>query len=211
MQTLQQVKAQIARIPSDGRYIFWTDKEVRYLPKILGDNEQVLALTSGFVGNNTWLLVCTDERIIFLDRGWLYGVKQIQIPLARVNSIDHEIGFTFGSISVWDGATRMTMGMILRNKVAYFVNVAKRAIEDYNQRMAQRYMQQHAAQQQQQPQSQATPATPPPPQLTPEQQTARLAAMADHLERLAKLRDNGILTDEEFQKQKTTILQQTRL
>lgn len=209
MPTLKQVKDQIARLPSEGRYLFWTSKEVRSLPHILEDDERILAITSGFVNNDTWLLVCTDRRVIFLDRGWLYGLKQIQMPLNRINSIDHEIGIAFGTISVWDGATRMTVGTILRSKVHYFVKTAKRAIEEYNYRMSAHFHQQQMmhqqqqmmAMQQQQMQQQAKP------QLTPEQQTQRMNDMAQHLEKLAALRDKGILTEEEFQAQKAKMLQ----
>lgn len=202
MPTMKQVKEQIARLPSEGRYLFWTSKEVRALPNILEDDERIYAITSGFVENNTWLLVCTDRRIIFLDRGWLYGLKQIQMPLNRINSIDHEIGIAFGTISIWDGATRMTVGTILRSKVHYFVKIAKKAMEDYNQRVSMHYqqqmMQQQMMQQQQAPQQ---------PQMSPEQQAQRMSDMAQHLEKLAALRDKGILTEEEFQAQKARMLQ----
>lgn len=209
MPTLKQVKDQIARLPSDGRYLFWTSKEIRSLPSVLEENERILAVTSGFVGNNTWLLLCTDRRVVFLDRGWLYGLKQIQMPLNRINSIDHEIGLAFGTISVWDGATRMTVGTILRSKVHYFVKVAKRAIEEYNYRMSAQFHQQQMHQQQAmaQQQMQQQPQQPAAPQLTPEQQAQRMSEMSQHLEKLAALRDKGILTEEEFQAQKAKMLQ----
>jgi hypothetical protein len=208
MPTLKQVKEQIARLPSQGRYILGTQKEVRCLPDVLENDEQIRAITSGLVQNNTWLLVCTDRRIIFLDRGWLYGLKQIQMPLNRINSIDHEIGMALGSISIWDGATRMTVGGILRNKVNYFVKVAKHSMEEYNYRVAQyqqQQMQQHM-QMQMQMQQQAQPQ-PVAKELSPQEKAQRMSQMAEHLEKLAALREKGILTEEEFQAQKAKMLQ----
>lgn len=208
MPTLKQVKDQIARLPSGARYTFGTNKEVRSLPQVLEQNEQIRAITSGYVGSNTCLLVCTDRRIIFLDRGMFYGLKQVQMPLNRINSIDHEVGLAMGSISVWDGATRMTLNNILRNKVNEFVRIAKSSMEEYNYRVAQyqqQQMQQHMAaqmQMQQQAQPQAQPK-----QLSPEEQARRMSQMAEHLEKLAALRDKGILTEEEFQAQKAKMLQ----
>lgn len=206
MPTLKQVKDQIARLPSQGRYIFWTGKEVKSLPDVLENGEEIRAISSGFVDGNTWLLVCTDRRIIFLDRGWLYGLKQIQMPLNRINSIDHEIGLAVGSISIWDGATRMTVGGILRSKVHYFVKVAKHSMEQYNYRVAQ-YQQQQMAMRQQQMQPQAQPQQPAPKQLSPEEEARRISQMSEHLEKLAALRDKGVLTEEEFQAQKARMLQ----
>jgi len=193
MPTLKQVQAQINNLPAEGRYLFWTKKEVRALPGIMEDDEIIHAVTSGFVGNSTWLLVCTDRRVIFLDRGMIYGTKQIQMPLNRINSIDYEIGIAMGTISVWDGATRVSVSMILRNKVAYFVKVAKQAMEYYNYKMS------AAAAQQQQPQQAQAAAAPAAKQLSADEIT-------EHLEKLAALRDKGILTEEEFTEQKNKIL-----
>jgi len=57
MPTLEQVKKQIENLPD--RYIFYTKKEIKHLPKILGEGETILALTSGFRDGKTWLCVCT--------------------------------------------------------------------------------------------------------------------------------------------------------
>ncbi|MCH2547058.1 MAG: PH domain-containing protein [Alphaproteobacteria bacterium] len=210
MPTMKQVNDQIEKLPSSARYIFGTKKEVRKLPSILENNEHIRALTSGYVGSNTWLLVCTDRRIIFLDRGWLYGLKQIQMPLNRINSIDHEIGMAMGSISVWDGATRMTVNNIIRNKVDAFVKIAKQSMEEYNYRVAQyqqqRMQQQQPQQQQPAPQPQQAPQPQPAAELTPQQKAQRMSQLSEHLEKLAVLRDKGILTEEEFQEQKTKML-----
>lgn len=202
MQTLAQVKAQIARLPEDGRYIFWTHKEIRALPQILENDEVIYAVTSGFVEKSTWLLVCTDRRLIFMDRGFFFGLKQIQMPLNRINSIDHEIGMAFGNIAVWDGATRVSIGGILRSKVAYFVRVAKKAMENYNLKMSGQFQQQQMQQQAYQQQ----PAAPQKPELSPEERARKLDALSEHLEKLAALRDKGILSEAEFQEQKAKML-----
>lgn len=233
MPSWKQLKIQLDKLPKEAVHIFWTNKELRCLPRILEDGEPVHAITSGYVGQSTWLMVCTDRRLIFIDCGLIFGVKQIQMPLNRINSIDHEIGAAFGTISVWDGATRVTIGSIFRNKVDYFVRTAKRVMEEYNYRMGggMRYSQQpmqgqpayppqaypqppYPPQQpypqqgypQQQPVPQPVPPSPPKAPLTAEQQTAKIAAMSEHLQKLATLRDGGILTEEEFQEQKRKIL-----
>ena len=45
---------------------FFTKKELKYLPEILMENEQVLAFSSGVMDGNTWLITLTNERVIFL-------------------------------------------------------------------------------------------------------------------------------------------------
>ena len=95
MPTLDEVKRQIAACPH--RYVFWTEKEIRALPEILDNDEKIKAVTSGMLDGATWLAVCTSRRLIFLNRGMIYGLRQIQFPLDRIQSIDHEFTIFFGS------------------------------------------------------------------------------------------------------------------
>src|SRR4051812_26512514 len=107
MPSLAEVREQVAAYPH--RYIFWTQKEIRHLPEILDDDEVIKALTSGMVDGSTWLLVCTDRRIIFLNCRMFFGVRQIQLPLDRIQALDHNFALFFGSIRIWDGATSYTL------------------------------------------------------------------------------------------------------
>lgn len=75
---------------------FFTKRELSHLPKILGDGEQVLAFTSGLMDGNTWLITLTDRRIIFLDKGLIYGLKQVTIDLDKINAVSGRPGFCLG-------------------------------------------------------------------------------------------------------------------
>lgn len=66
---------------------FGTKKEIKELPNILKDDEELIYITSGFNDGNTWLIACTDKRILFLDKGMIFGLKQKEIPLDKVHSI----------------------------------------------------------------------------------------------------------------------------
>jgi hypothetical protein len=123
MPTLAEVRKQIEAYPH--RYIFWTQKEIRALPKILDENEPVIALTSGMVNNSTWLAVCTDRRLIFLNRNMFIGLQQVQMPLDRVQSIDHEYTLVIGSITVFDGINRFRLGMVLKQSIMPFVKATE--------------------------------------------------------------------------------------
>lgn len=175
MPTLAEIQRQI----DDYRhsYIFWTKKEIRALPNILTNDESVKAITSGLMNNATWLAVCTEKRIIFLNCGMIYGVRQLQIPLDRVQSIDSEFSLVFGSITVWDGASAFTMSMILKNSIPPFVKVAQE-------------------------QMQIARAMPGKPIIQKNEPTD----IASQLERLANLKEKGHLTEEEFQAQKKKLL-----
>ena len=176
MPTLNEIQRQIKAlgdVDTSG-----TKKEIKYLPDIMTDDEEVLALTSGLMDGNTWLVVCTGKRIIFLDKGMIYGLKQRETPLEKINSIEQKTGMIFGSIGIWDGAALMEIENIMKKTIRPFVESVNRAREALK---AAEGGAQHSA----------TPSNP---------------DVASRLERLANLRDRGVLSDDEFQTQKDKIL-----
>lgn len=175
MISYEEVKKQIGALPH--RYIFWTQKEIRALPGILRENERILGLTSGFINKATWLLVLTNTRLIFLNRGMLFGLRQVQIPLERVQSIDHSFVLVFGSISVWDGASAFGLGMVLRSSIIPFVRATEAAIAAIKK-----------------------------PAKAPAAAAAAPVDIASQIARLADLREKGYLTLDEFETQKKKLL-----
>ena len=133
MPTLQELEQQIDALPH--RYVFYTRKEIRYLPKILTEGERILALTSGYMRTSTWLIVCTNYRVLFLHRGMLWGLHQVQMNLDRLQSIDSSYGILFGTIRVWDGAASIEVSMILKSSIAPFVRTVQEAMDQYKRHM----------------------------------------------------------------------------
>jgi hypothetical protein len=168
---LQQKYHAIAKEIGDEQ--FFTKKELHHLPSVLSEGEQVLAFTSGIVGGNTWLITLTDRRVIFLDKGMIYGFKQASIDLDKVNAVTGRTGLIFGSIIIEDGASSREITNVFKKTVVAFTNKMRDAMEARKVR-----------------QGGAT-------------QPLDIAAQ---LEKLANLRDRGILTEAEFTTQKQKLL-----
>jgi len=135
MPTLQELKSQAKELNFKA---FWNiKKEFKHLPKILTDDEYLKALASGLMHGHTWLIVTTNKRVIFLDRGFFYGLKQIQIPLSKINSISQKQGIVFGEIHIWDGASRTEISNVPKSVVTNFVNNTNLAIEELHQALKQ--------------------------------------------------------------------------
>ncbi len=186
MPTINEVWAQIDALPN--KYIFNTRKEIRYLPKIMIEGERILALISGYMESRTWLAVCTNRRVIFLDRGFFFGLRQIQMNLDRIQAIESEFGLAFGSIRVWDGASSMNISMVIKSAVAPFVKTVQESIDKYKRLMVHDLA--NAA-------TQAHPTVDPLKHATP---------MLDELERLAKLKADGHLNEAEYAAAKAKLL-----
>lgn len=156
---------------------FFTKKELNHLPEILSDGEQVIAFTSGLMNGHTWLLTLTDRRIIFLDKGMIYGLKQTTIDLDKVNSISCRTRIIFGEITIEDGASSRRINNVWKKTVVAFTNKVRDAIE------ARKSASRHA----------------PAPQAGGDDVVTKL-------EKLAVMLEKGIINQEEFAQQKARIL-----
>jgi flagellar motility protein MotE (MotC chaperone) len=112
-----------------GDSIFFTRKELEYLPEILSDNEPVLSFTSGFMDSKTWLIALTDRRIIFLDKSMFVGLSQAVIDLDKVNSVSFSSGLLLAKIVVTDGAVQRMIDNVQKKAAQVFTNKVQQAIE----------------------------------------------------------------------------------
>ena len=120
-----------------------------------------------------------------------FGLRQVQINLDRLQTIESESGLFFGSIRVVDAGSAMTIGMVLKASIAPFVRTVQDAMDSYKRHMvydlarattqANPNMAQHASQ--------------------PHNE------MVTELERLAKLHADGYLSAEEYAAAKQKLLQ----
>ena len=177
--TMKEVRKQLSRIKT--AEIFGTKKEIQYLPEILSRDEQIRCLTSGMMEGNTWLVVCTSKRVIFLDKGMFYGLKQSEIPLNKINSMTQSSGFFFGTISIWYGTKSLVMTNIKKKSIKYFVHHTNKAIEELEKSKREEANGSQG-------------------------QSLHQDIVADELKKLASLKEQGVLTQEEFDQQKAKLL-----
>lgn len=174
-----ELKAEYNRIAArTGDDQFFTKKELAHLPEVLADGEQVLGFCSGAMDNSTWLIALTERRILFLDKGLLFGLKQVSIDLDKVNAVTGSTRILLGQIEIEDGARNRVINNVQKRTVVPFVNLVRDAIDARKR----------------------------PPVAVPPKFSTGGDDVLDQLERLAALRSSGVLTDEEFASQKMRIL-----
>lgn len=101
---------------------FFTSKELDVLPKILAPREQVLSFSSGLMDGSTWLIVLTDLRVIFLDKGLIFGLKQTSMQLENIVTIDGETGLMFGTIRMSTAVGPHEIRNVWKRTVNAFIN-----------------------------------------------------------------------------------------
>lgn len=173
----EELKAEYNRIAAEiGDDQFFTKKELAHLPEVLIDGEQVLAFTSGLMDNNTWLIALTDQRMILLDKGLLYGLKQTEFWLDKVYAVTCKTGLIFGTLEVQVSSDNKVIKNVPKKAAAAFAAKAREAMEAARRAS------------------------------TAEAKTEPEDDVVSKLERLAALKERGVLSEEEFQAQKAKLL-----
>lgn len=106
-------------------------KEVKYLPNILRDDEEIYYVTSGRLQGNTWLITCTNKRLLFLDRGLFFGTRTKEFRLEKINGVSYSLGLFWGIINIEHGGNGFTIGGIKIKTVKKMVEAIQTAIDDY--------------------------------------------------------------------------------
>lgn len=172
-----EIQNEINSLPYININEWLTTKEIDELPNILSKEESIKAITSGLTDGNTWLVVCTNKRVLMLDKGLLYGLKFIDIPLDRVNSITYTTGLMFGNIAITDGAVTRAIENVSKGTVSFFADTVNKQKEIYTQ-------------------SKNTPVT----------QVVNTISTADEILKFKELLDIGVITQEEFEMKKKKLL-----
>jgi len=170
---------------------FGTKKELKVLPEYLEPDEVVFALTSGVMeqsetsnafdfGTNTWLVVLTSDRFLFLDAAMLTSSVDTQsIRHDRVQAVSASQGWVLGKIMVDLGSRVLTIDNCQKATVKVVADLANKWLKELDSKKN-------------------TPA--------PAQQSTAEESPLDKLEKLAKLHAMGALSDEEFNTAKQTVL-----
>lgn len=178
MPTIAEVQEQIRNI--EKKYdvkldTFGTKKEIKYLPEALYNNEVIEYLTSGFLDGSTWLLICTNIRILALDKGLIYGLKQQEIPLEKISSVSFKKKLMFAEVEIITSSSKIKIENIYKDQVENFVRAINTARENLNK------SQNNSIQSSQE-------------------------DVVSQIEKLAELKEKGILTEEEFSAKKKQLL-----
>lgn len=161
---------------------FGTKKEIKELPNLLDDTEELIYITSGMFDNNTWLIALTDKRILFLDKGMIFGLNTKSVDLDMVNSVQFKTGLVFGEFLVVTGVERILIKNLYKKQGRLFEELTVKQL-----RIRKNEMYQHNI-------------------VQVDTNTSKEDDIIEKLARLGELKEKGVLDEEEFKKAKDKIL-----
>ncbi|HBV16508.1 PH domain-containing protein [Chryseobacterium carnipullorum] len=196
---LDEIKDQI--VATGAKLSLFVNSEVEELVNVLDENEKLIAIAEGkYLYNNLeGIVVSTEKRIIFIDKKFFGGVFENEFPLHKVSSVQHDTSLMSSTLKVYTPGFTAEFKLYIKSAAKNFYD----AVKDYIGRSEDqiRLQKMQAKIQQQQPIVQQ----PHPAQSNSEHKEAP-AVIFDQLEKLGKLREIGVLTEEEFAEQKKKLL-----
>lgn len=83
-----------------GRHTHGRGAEIRALPGLLGEREEVVTLAAGEYDDRLGIIAVTDRRVIFFDKG-LMRSRQEDFPFERISSVQTETKMLYGSLTIF--------------------------------------------------------------------------------------------------------------
>lgn len=163
-------------------------KELKTLPSYLNEGEDVAHLTSGSYNGKAGLIVATDRRVLFLSAG-LMGSQFEDIPLSKITSVQQSSAIMSASVVVHASGTKVEISNVIPKEAA------KSLAEYVRARTSDRP-----------PATSSEDAAPAAAEAAEAPTASSEPDVANQIRKLAELRDEGLLTDEEFDAKKKELL-----
>lgn len=118
MPTLIEIQGQIKNI--DGFESFLGRKEIKELPNILWHDETIENMIMGTYNNGNGILVATNRRLVFVDKGFLFGLTVEDFSYDKISSIQYETGILLGKLTIFTSGNKAIIDNVEKPKVRTF-------------------------------------------------------------------------------------------
>ncbi|HMG82736.1 MAG TPA: PH domain-containing protein [Ferruginibacter sp.] len=173
---LDEIKEKIKALGMNSTSAFLGRKEINKLPEIMTDGEEFENILQGVYNEKEGILVATNKRLLFIDVGLIYGSRVEDFSYTNISSVLYETGIVFGKIIIMASGNRAIIDKIVKSQVKQFADHVRNKLSN---------------------------------SVAPISTTIIHNApidVADQILKLATLKQQGLLTEEEFQGQKMKLL-----
>ena len=151
-------------------------KELIFLAETLDDEEQLLSLAQGMYRKNMGILAVTPKRVMFISKG-LFSSQYEEFPLKNISSIQFDSSLMNSKIKIFVSGNSGEIEKVTNGEAKHFVETVKQLQSDISTKAN----------------------TGPAPGSSNDDIYARL-------EKLGKLKESGVLTEDEFLTEKKKLL-----
>ena len=101
--------------------------EIKLLPDILAEDELPQGIITGLYQNRNGILVATNKRAIFIDKGMM-SMKVEEFPYDRVTSVEHNTGMVMGGLTIHAAGNAAKIGKVPKAQVRPFADLLRERI-----------------------------------------------------------------------------------
>lgn len=215
---LDQIKDQIVAL--NARLSIFVNMEVDELVNILDKDEKLIAIAEGknISSNQEGIVISTQTRVVFFDKKFFGGVDKNEFFLEKINSVDHSSSLLTSDLKIRTSSGTAEFKLYNKSAAQTFYD----AVKDYIGRPAAQVQQSQPIQNNiaeqtsfnsfyntKRPETLSYQQNPPQQQAQPNSSATKESAevIFQQLEKLGRLREMGVLTEEEFAGQKKKLLE----
>ncbi len=92
--------AQLSKVKLDGPIRWIVRKELKKVPELLSNGEELVNLAQGFYDGKNGLVALTDRRVLFIEEG-MFRSRLEDFSFDRISSVQTEKGFAHGKLVVF--------------------------------------------------------------------------------------------------------------
>jgi len=118
MPTLEDVKEQISHLGRVSKFLAF--REIKELPDILWEDEKIENIVRGLYVEKYGLLVATDKRLIFIDKGLIYGLRVEDFPYDKISSIQYTTGILYGDLTIFASGNKAVIKKVSKDQLRNF-------------------------------------------------------------------------------------------
>lgn len=163
---------------------FWfNNKELKALPNIIDyqNGEIIKYAASGYKDEDnesrTVLIICTNRRVIFLNKNMFFGGDSTDIPLNMINSVQLKTHLVLADIAITNGSMTTKLSSLSKLSAPILAKTIKNESLAFQQKL-----------------------------LHPTSTENNSLDAADQIRKFKQLADDGIITQEEFEAKKKQLL-----
>lgn len=179
---LEEIKSQFSHM--SGMDKFLARGEIKELTKILWEDEKVEHAIEGSYHQGRGLLIATNKRLIFVDKGFIYGLKVEDFPYDKITSIQYKTGLMWGEITIFASGNKAVITETWKKETQNFSEYVRARISSVKE---------HASHKEILMQNDGSPVY-------------GDEDLLNKIKKLAELKEQGILTQEEFETKKKELL-----
>lgn len=152
-------------------------REIKELPRVLWEDENIERIISGKYGEDRGIIVATNKRLVIVVKRFFSYTRVTDFSYDKITSIQYQTGLIFGDISIFASGNREDIGLIEKSLARNFAEYVRARITKPTE---------HASKRAQE-------------QLNDSNASVQLKKLED-------LKNEGILTDEEYSSFRKRIL-----